>query len=89
MAVINQALVGGCYLWGLWLAPPLSSPVFTFGIEVSLRQIGRARRGVEGWGGGQKNRSTLNLKPLKLLVFIKSTNQIGRGAFLHDPLTSV
>lgn len=62
MAVINQALVGGCYLWGLWLAPPLSSPVFTFGIEVSLRQIGRARRGVEGWGGGPEKQKHFELK---------------------------
>lgn len=40
------------------------------------------------WGmetGEQKNRSTLNLKPLELLVFIKSTNQIGYGALRMIP----
>lgn len=75
--MINQGLVGCCYLWGLWAFPPLRFPVFTFGIELSLRQI------CGGWGGTdgcRKNRSTLNLKPLKLLVFIKSTNLIGYGA---------
>lgn len=35
---------------------------------------------VGGTDGCRKNRSTLNLKPLKLLVFIKSTNLIGYGA---------
>lgn len=79
-AVINQGLVGGCYLWGLWSAPPLRFTMFTFGIEVSLRQIGGGRE----WGS-RKNRSTLNLKPLELLVFIKSTNQIGHGAFAMIP----
>lgn len=43
--MINQGLVGCCYLWGLWAFPPLRFPVFTFGIELSLRQI---------WGGGDR-----------------------------------
>lgn len=73
--MINQGLVGCCYLWGLWAFPPLRFPVFTFGIELSLRQICGG-----GTDGCRKNRSTLNLKPLKLLVFIKSTNLIGYGA---------
>lgn len=62
-AVINQGLVGGCYLWGLWPAPPLRSPLFTFGIEVSLRRMARTQGGGKG-GGGNKNRDSLNLKLL-------------------------
>lgn len=55
-AVINQGLVGGCYLWGLWPAPPLRSPLFTFGIEVSLRRMGPGSGRWEGWRRQQKQR---------------------------------
>lgn len=55
------SLLGGWVLRGVWPAPPLSSTMFTLGIEVSLRRTGRAW--LSGEGGRQQNRSTLNFKP--------------------------
>lgn len=76
-AVINQGLVGGCYLWGLWPAPPLRSPVFTFGIEVSLRQIGRARRG----GGGRKTEALWTQSPPSCLCSSGQRTRSAAGPF--------
>lgn len=53
-------------LWGLWPAAPLRSPMFTLGIEVSLRRTGRPWR----WGKGtvRKTEALWTLSPFELLL---------------------